>query len=269
MGAERRAGAVPYLDVRAAVELPRRLEIRAALGGAAAAEEASEDAGGRPGPAGRRPEEVLEDGHREEHGDEDGGGHEPEGHRAHAAVQLPPPHLLRRGRRGSSGGGSPRPRARARRRGHRRTARHGTPLPPFFSRLTVSVHAGVAPLPASRPLATCSFPRRGTSCSPSGFRNRVARVSEWDCGREASERRGRRAPELMKRSRGAARSTGRAILFPLRSKARQALSVRFRGKYKAGQGQHRHFVVTVLRPRLVCARLARSFFFPCVPFFFF
>lgn len=31
-----------------------------------------------PGDAGRGAEEVLEDGHGKEHGDEDGGGHEPE-----------------------------------------------------------------------------------------------------------------------------------------------------------------------------------------------
>jgi hypothetical protein len=35
---------------------------------------------------GRGTKEVLEDGHGEEHGHEDGGGHEPERHSAHAAV---------------------------------------------------------------------------------------------------------------------------------------------------------------------------------------
>jgi hypothetical protein len=47
--------------------------------------------GGCPGaahfrPCGQGAEEVLEDGHGEEHGHEDGGGHEPERHRAHVAV---------------------------------------------------------------------------------------------------------------------------------------------------------------------------------------
>lgn len=76
-----------------ALELPRRLEIRAGGGAAlaAAAEEeaeAAEDPPGRrvPGRVGRGAEEVLQDGHGEEHGHEDGGGHEPERHRAHAAV---------------------------------------------------------------------------------------------------------------------------------------------------------------------------------------
>lgn len=76
------------------MELPRRLEIRAGAGAAlaAAAEEEAEDPPGRrvpvpvPGRVCRGPEEVLEDGHGEEHGHEDGGGHEPERHRAHAAV---------------------------------------------------------------------------------------------------------------------------------------------------------------------------------------
>jgi hypothetical protein len=35
---------------------------------------------------GQGAEEVLEDGHGEEHGHEDGGGHEPERHHAHVAV---------------------------------------------------------------------------------------------------------------------------------------------------------------------------------------
>lgn len=95
-----RAGTVrrsQYLEGRVALELPRRLEIRAGGGAAlaAAAEEeaeATEDPPGRrvpvpgPGRVGRGAEEVLEDGHGEEHGHEDGGGHEPERHRAHAAV---------------------------------------------------------------------------------------------------------------------------------------------------------------------------------------
>jgi hypothetical protein len=76
-----------------ALELPRRLEIRA--GGVAtltaAAEEEAESAADPPGRrvperVGRGAKEVLEDGHGEEHGHEDGGGHEPERHRAHAAV---------------------------------------------------------------------------------------------------------------------------------------------------------------------------------------
>lgn len=124
-----------HLGGRAAVELAGRLEIRAGLAaGAAAAEEeaqAEEDPSSgwrgrerRAHAAGARrgAEEVLEDGHGEEHGDEDGRGHEPEGHRADAAVQLPPPHLVLRRRR--------RPGCRS----HRRPARHGAhsgPVAPF------------------------------------------------------------------------------------------------------------------------------------------
>lgn len=37
------------------------------------------------------PEEPLEDGHEEEHGDEDGRGHEPERHRVHRVVEVRPP----------------------------------------------------------------------------------------------------------------------------------------------------------------------------------
>jgi hypothetical protein len=90
----RRAGAVHgvlYLDGRAAVQLSRRFKIRAGRGAglASAADEkaeAAEDASGRPWRAGRGAEEVLDDRHGEKHRDEDGRGHEPERHRAHAAV---------------------------------------------------------------------------------------------------------------------------------------------------------------------------------------
>lgn len=79
-----------------AIELPRRLKNRAGGGAtlAAAAAEAEAEAAEEPlgwrvpgpGSVGRGAEKVLEDGHGEEHGDEDGGGHEPERHRAHAVV---------------------------------------------------------------------------------------------------------------------------------------------------------------------------------------
>ena len=148
---------VAYLEGRVAFELPRRLEIRAGGGAApaAAAEEAAEDPPGRRGGrVGRGPEEVLEDGHGEEHGDEDGGGHEPERHRAHAAVQLPPPHLLRCLGRGSS---SRCHRPWPSRRGHRRPAHHRTP--PALLLPVPAALPGLWSRPARRHWRLLGFPR--------------------------------------------------------------------------------------------------------------